>query len=65
MAKKMIQQEEDPFHHQIGLKFKELVKFCIWIISLYCAKTWIFQKVDQKYPERFKMWCCKRRKKIS
>jgi hypothetical protein len=42
-----------------------LVKWCIWGIALYDAKTWTFRRLDQKYLESFEMWYCRRMKKIS
>jgi hypothetical protein len=55
--KRCIQQEEDSFHHQIGLKFKEETSNShFWSTSLYGAKMWTL-KVDQKYMESFEMWC--------
>jgi hypothetical protein len=32
---------------------------------LYGAETWTLRKVDQKYLERFEMWCWRRMEKIS
>ena len=32
---------------------------------MYGAETWTLQKVDQKYEERFEMWCWRRMEKIS
>jgi hypothetical protein len=39
---------------------KKLVKCYIWSIALYGAEMWTLQKVDQKYLERFEMWCWRR-----
>jgi hypothetical protein len=36
---------------------KKLVNCYIWSMDLYGAENWILQKVYQKYPERFEMWC--------
>jgi hypothetical protein len=36
---------------------KKLVKCYIWSIALCGGETWTLQKVDQKYSERFEMWC--------
>ena len=44
---------------------KKAVKCCIWSITLCGAETWTLRKVDQKYPARFEMWCCRRMEKIS
>jgi hypothetical protein len=43
---------------------KELVKYYIWSIVLYGAETWALRKVDQKYLERFEMWCWRRMDKV-
>ena len=44
---------------KLDLNFrKRLVKCHIWHTALYGAETWTFHKVDQKYLESFKMWCC-------
>jgi hypothetical protein len=40
------------------------VKCYIWSIVLYGAKTWTLWKVNQKYLERFEMWCWRRMEKI-
>ena len=32
------------------------MKYCIWSIALYDAKTWTHWKADQKYLESFEMW---------
>jgi hypothetical protein len=34
-------------------------------VYIYSAGTWTLWKVDQKYLESFKMWCCIRMEKIS
>jgi hypothetical protein len=44
---------------------KKLVKCYIWSIALYGAEIWTLRKIDQKYLERFEMWCCRRMEKIS
>jgi hypothetical protein len=36
----------------------------VWSTALYGAETWTLLKVDQKYLERFEMWCWRRIKKI-
>jgi len=41
----------------LDYSFRRL-KWCIWSTALYGAKSWILQKIDEKYPESFKMWCC-------
>jgi hypothetical protein len=47
-AKSAFKREKSSFHQQIGL-------------LLSTALYWIFQKVDQKYLERFEMWCLRKR----
>jgi hypothetical protein len=39
---------------------KKLMKCYIWSIALYGAETWKLRKADQKYLERFEMWCWRR-----
>ena len=41
----------------LGMK---LVNFYILNIVLYGAETWTLQKVDEKYLERFEMYCWRR-----
>jgi hypothetical protein len=49
----------------LGLKLgKKIFKCYTWSIALYGAETWAFRKVDLKYLERFKMWCCRRMEKM-
>jgi len=60
-GKSSIQQEEETFHFQIGLKFKEETMKCyIWSIALYGTESWTLQKVDQKYLISFEMFCWRR-----
>jgi hypothetical protein len=44
---------------------KKLVKYYIWSIALYGAKTLTHWKADQKYLESSEMWYWKRMEKIS
>jgi hypothetical protein len=44
---------------------KKLVKCYIWSKALCGAEKWTLRKVDQKYLERFEMWCWRRMEKIS
>jgi hypothetical protein len=44
---------------------KKIVNYYIWSIALCDAETWTLWKLDQKYPENFEMWCCRRMEKIS
>jgi len=32
----------------------------MWNMALYGAETWTLWKVEQKYLERFEMWCWRR-----
>ena len=53
------------FTRKLGFNVrKKLVKFYIWSITLWNAKTWTLRKVDQKYFESFEM-CIWRRMNIS
>ena len=57
-GKSSIQNGEQSFHQQIGIKFKEeIIKWYIWSTALCGAENWTFMKVDQKYLESFEMWC--------
>jgi hypothetical protein len=44
---------------------KKPVKCYIWSTALDGAENWTLRKVDQKYLEKFEMWCWKRMEKIS
>ena len=44
---------------------KKLVKYYVWSIALYGAKTWTLRAVDQKHLESFEIWCWRRMEKIS
>ena len=41
------------------------MKCCIWSVALYGAENWTLRKIDQKYPERFEMWCWRGMEEIS
>jgi hypothetical protein len=41
------------------------LKCYIWSMAWFSAVTWTFQKVDQKHPIRFEIWCWRRMEKIS
>jgi hypothetical protein len=45
------------FHQQIGLKFEEETKCCIWSIASYVAGNWTLQKVYEKYLESSEAKC--------
>ena len=50
----------------LGLNvMKKLVKWKILSIAVYGAGTWTFRTVDQKYMEKFEMWCYIRMGKVS
>ena len=52
-----IQQEEDSFRQQIGLKFKEQTSKTVHLEHGLCnAETWTLRKVDQKYVGSLEMW---------
>jgi hypothetical protein len=44
---------------------KKLVKWYVWSMAIYGAKTWTIRTVDQKQMERFEMGCWRRMEKIS
>jgi hypothetical protein len=53
------------FHLQTGLKFKEETSEALHLEhTLHGAETWTLRKVDQKYLERFEMWCWRKMEKI-
>jgi hypothetical protein len=41
------------------------VKCYIQIIAVYGAETWTLQKLDQKYLDRFEMWCWRTMERIN
>ena len=43
---------------------KKLVRCYIWSVALYASETWTLRKLEQKYLERFEMWCWRRMEKI-
>ena len=55
-GKSSIQQEEDSFHYQFGLKFKEETTKGLRLEHSFCcgAETWTCRNVDQKESEIFK-----------
>jgi len=66
MAQAVFNKKKNLFTCKLDLNLgKKLVKCYIWNIALHGAKTWTLQKVDQKYLERFEMYCCRRMEKIS
>ena len=43
----------------------DIGSFYIWSMVLYGAETWTLWTADQKYLERFEMWCWSRMEQIS
>jgi hypothetical protein len=39
---------------------KKPIKSYIWSTEFCGAENWTLRKVDQKYMNRFEMWCCRR-----
>jgi hypothetical protein len=49
---------EEPFHQQVELKFREETNAVLHLsTTLYGAGSWTLRKVDQKYLEKYEMWC--------
>ena len=66
MAKAAFNKEKALFTSTQDLNLKKkLVKFYIWNMAFYGAETWMLRAADQKYLERFEMWCWRRMEKIS
>jgi hypothetical protein len=60
MAKAAFHEMKTLFTGNLDLNLrKKLVKYYFWSMDVYGAETWTLWKVDQKYPERFEMWCFK------
>ena len=56
-GKNRIQQEEDYFGQQIGLKFKEQTSKMVRLEHGLCsAETWTLRKIDQKYVGSLEIW---------
>jgi hypothetical protein len=62
---KNIQHEEDSFHRQMGLIFKEETMCDILRTELYGVENWTLRKVGQKYLGSSETWCWRRMEKIS
>jgi hypothetical protein len=61
MAKIVFNKKKTLFTSKLDLNLrKKLVKCYIWSIALYDAEKWTLRKVDQKYLERFEIWCWRR-----
>jgi hypothetical protein len=41
------------FDQQVGLKRKNLVKSCVWSITLFGAETWTLQEIDPVHGTTF------------
>jgi len=66
MARAAFNKKRALFTSTLDLELrKKLVKCYIWSIALCGAEIWTIREVDQKYLERFKMWCWRRMEKIS
>jgi hypothetical protein len=66
MAKATLNNKKDLFTRKLDLHLgKKPAKCCHWSIALYGAETWALRKVEQKYLERFEMWCWRRMEKNS
>ena len=66
MAKAAFSKKKTLFTSKLDLNlWKIVVKCCIWNMALYDAETWTLWAADQKYLERFEMWCWRRMEKIS
>jgi hypothetical protein len=66
MANAAFNKKKTPFTNKFKLHLrKKLVTCYIWSTALYGAKIWTLRKVNQRYLERFEMWCWRRMKKIS
>ena len=66
MAKVAFNKKKTLFTSKLDLDLrKKLIKCHIWSMALYGAETWALRAADQKYLERFEMWCWRRMEKIS
>jgi hypothetical protein len=66
IAKAAFSRKNTLFTNKLDLNlWKKLVKCYIWSIALYDNDARMLQKVDHKCLEKFKVWCCRRIKKIS
>ena len=43
---------------------KKLVRYYVWIITLYGSESWTLRELKRNYLESFKMWCFRRIQKI-
>jgi len=66
MKKVTFNKKKNLFTSTLALNLrKKLVKCYIWNMAFYGAETWTLRAADQKYLERFEMWCRRRMEKIS
>jgi len=66
MAKAAFKKKRALFTSTLDLELrKKLVKCYIWSVVSYGAETWTLRAVDQKHLESFKMWCWRRKEKIT
>jgi hypothetical protein len=66
MAKAAFNRKKALFTSKLDLNLRtKLVKCYVWDIAFYGAETWTLRKVEQKYLEKFEMWCWRRMEKIS
>jgi hypothetical protein len=66
MAQAAFNRKKTRFTSKLDLNLgKNLVKCYTWNVAFYGAETWTLRKVDQKYLERFEMYCWRRMEKIS
>jgi hypothetical protein len=55
------EEEEDCFHQQIGIKFKEgTSKILHFSVAMYDTETWTLRRVDQNELDILEMWCWRR-----
>jgi hypothetical protein len=61
MAKAAFNKKKNLFTSKLDVNLRKILVECyICSIALCGAETWTLRKVDQKYLERFEMWCCGR-----
>jgi hypothetical protein len=65
MAKAMFHKKKTLFTSKLDINLrKKIVKCYTWCIALYGAEILTFRYVDQKYLERFEIWCWRKIEKI-
>jgi hypothetical protein len=66
VAKSTFNKMKALFASKLDLNLRTKLVMCyIWCTAVCGAETWTLRKVDQKYLERFEMWCWRRVGKIS